>query len=362
MPVRPEDRASGPPRENILVVKLYAIGDVIMALPGIEFLRDRFPGSGLTLLTGSTSAPLARLAAPVDSVIEVPESVLTRPLSRFRLLPLVARLRRERFSRAFLLHRVLPLRLLLLASGIPSRTGQGTARAGLTSVVGFESGVPEHDAERYARLFGWTGDSTLSMPSPRLTEGLVSTAESLLSGLEAPVAVAPGGGRSTIRDLGSKRWPAEGFSGILDRLDSAGADTVLLGSARDREGLDGLTGRLPASTLDLMGRTSVAEALAVLSRCRMLVANDSALMHMAGLVSTPTVSVFGPTDPGRVGVFPPSPMHRAVVPSGVDCRPCHPSDDWRMEKCVTGECMSAVTVDAVWNQVASILESGGPDR
>jgi heptosyltransferase-2 len=362
MTLPPEGREAGSPRDRILVVKLYAIGDVIMALPGIDFLRNSSPGSSLTLLTGSTSAPLARLAAPVDSVIEVPESVLTRSLSRLRLLPLVVRLRRERFSRAFLLHRVLPLRLLLLASGIPSRTGQGTGKAGLTSVVGFESGVSEHDAERYARLFGWAGDSPLSMPSPRLTDGLVSRAETLLAGRASPVAVAPGGGRSTIRDLGSKRWPAEGFSWILDRLDSAGKDTVLLGSVRDREGLDGLAGRLPASTLDLMGRTSVVEALAVLSRCRMLVANDSALMHMAGLVSTPTVSVFGPTDPARIGVFPPSPMHRAVVPAGVDCRPCHPSDDWRMEKCGTGECMSAVTVDAVWDQVDSILESGGRDR
>ena len=346
--------------DRILVVKLYAIGDVIMALPALGFLRQEFTGSDITLLTGRSVAGLARIAAPVDRVLSLPERTLTSPLRRFRLLSLIWRLRRGHYSRAYLLHRVLPLRLLLFLSGIPSRTGQGTSRFGLTDVMGFESGSPEHDAERYARLFGWQGRQPLRMPDVELPEELLGRARSLLDGYEGAVAISPGGGRSSIRRLDSKRWPEERFADLVGRLESSGVRTVLLGSELDRECLTALLESLPpASSLDLIGRTTITEVLAILSMCRALVTNDSALMHMAGLAATPTLSLFGPTDPDRVGVFPPSPQHRTISPSGVYCSPCHPSDDWVIESCSSGECMSAISSDRVWKELGSMLFSTG---
>jgi lipopolysaccharide heptosyltransferase II len=345
--------------DRILVVKLYAIGDVIMALPALAFLRHRFPGSHITFLTGQSVADLARIAAPVDKVLSLPERVLTNPLSRPRLVSLIWRLRRGHYSRAYLLHRVLPLRLLLLLSGIPSRTGQGTSRFGLTSVVGFDTDSPEHDAERYARLFGWEGEKPLRMPDIEVPTELLDRAGSLLDEYEGAVALSPGGGRSSIRRLDSKRWPEERFADLIGRLDASGIRTVLLGSKLDRECLATLLAGLPASSLDLIGRTTITDALAVLSMCTALVTNDSALMHIAGLAGTPTLSLFGPTDPGRIGVFPTSPMHRVVSCTGVDCSPCHPSDDWVIESCTRGECMSSISSEGVWDELTSLLQFAG---
>lgn len=334
-------------------MKLYAIGDFIMALPGLHLLRQLWPGARIELLTGSMIAPVARCCAPVDEVIPVQEYLFSKRRGCLGLLSLTLRLRKRRYDRAYLLHRVLPLRMLLLATGTPIRTGQGEHRAGLTDVVAFETGHPEHDAERYARLFGWPGSRHLpevgiQLPDRALPGWLRTVTES------RPVAVSPGGGRSSIRNMDRKRWPPDRFAELIRMLDGKGYETVLLGSEDDRSILMDLTGDLPASAIELMGRTTLLEAAAALSRCRLLITNDSSLMHLAGLVRTPTLALFGPTDPLRTGVYPPSTSHRNLVPESVDCSPCHPGD--RMQSCESGRCMLSIGIDRVWRETARMLE------
>ncbi|MBN2588125.1 MAG: glycosyltransferase family 9 protein [Candidatus Fermentibacteraceae bacterium] len=338
--------------ERILVIKLYAIGDLVMSLPGIGLLRSDAPASEIHLLTSGLLAPLARLAAPVDRVIEMDDRILGRSARRFGLLPLALRLRRECYSSGYLLHRMLPLRLFLRLAGPRQRTGQGTGTAGLTRAVPFETGQPEHDAQRYARVFGWDGKKPLAAPLVRFEESVAEDLMPVCKG-KGPVAVSPGGGRSTVRSTDAKRWPPERFGEIIRMLHREGFGSVLLGSAEDGGFLEELRADLPKTSLDLIGRTSLVEAAGVLSRSRMLITNDSSLMHLAGLVGTPTLTVFGPTDPVRVGVFPPSRRHRHLIPAGVECSPCHPPR--AVESCDSAECMLSVTVDRVWDEAMDML-------
>lgn len=290
----------------------------------------------------------------------MPERDLTHNLRRVRLLGLTLRLRRERYDQVYLMHRVLPLRLMMLATGAGQRTGFGGSGTGLNRVVPFETGAPEHDALRYARLMGWVGTSPLEMPCAALPAEASRRALELLGGSADRVAVNPGGGRSSIRNMDRKRWPPERFLEIIRRLDSVGQATALVGSAGDRGVLGDLPHGLPPSSLDLIGRTSVLEAAAVLSHCRALLTNDSGLMHLAGLVGTPTVALFGPTDPSRIGVFPASARHRAVVPCSVPCHPCYPLG--RGMDCGRADCMLAIPVDRVWEELRDLLDHGEPGR
>jgi lipopolysaccharide heptosyltransferase II len=345
--------------ERILVIKLYAIGDLVMSLPGICLLRRNNPASEIHLLTSGFLAPLARLAAPVDRVIEMDNRILGRSARRFGLLPLALRLRREGYSRGYLLHRVLPLRLFLRLAGPRQRIGQGRRTAGLTRAVPFETNLPEHDAHRYARVFGWDGTEPLAAPFVRLKRSVAEEILPPFTGM-GPVAVSPGGGRSTVRSTDAKRWPPERFGEIIRRLHREGFGTVLLGSVEDGDFLEELRAGLPKTSLDLIGRTSLVEAAGVISRCRMLITNDSSLMHLAGLVGTPTLTIFGPTDPARVGVFPPSRRHRHLIPAGIECSPCHPPR--AVESCGSAECMLSVTVDRVWDETMDMLAEGREDQ
>jgi len=339
-------------RERILVVKLYAIGDFIMSLPGLELLRKRYPAAEIHLLTGGIVAPLASCSAPVDRIIRVNEKNFTDNRRCLSLIPLTAQLRKHRYTSVYLLHRVLPLRLLMLATGARSRIGQGNRKTGLTNAVPFETGVTEHDTERYARLFGWNGreplpESKINLPEYPADGMIASAIES------RPVAVSPGGGRSSIRDMNWKRWPADRFLELINLLQVENIRTVILGSGRDRDVIGQVLDNLPCTATDLVGKTSLVEVASILAGCRLLITNDSSLMHIAGLVSTPTLTLFGPTDPSRIGVYPPSPHHMSLVSDEVSCRPCHPARG--IKGCESADCMDYLSLDRVWVETRKLL-------
>jgi len=338
--------------ERILAVKLYAIGDLIMSLPGMLFLRRKNPSSEIHLLTSSLLAPLAGLSAPADRVIAMEDGALKGGRKGLSLLPLALRLRRNGYSRGYLMHRILPLRLFMRLACAGERIGQGTRTAGLSRVEPFESGQPEHDSQRYARLFGWTGEEELETPLLDLESIPRPAGMPAFSGT-APVALAPGGGRSSIRNTNRKRWPQDRFSRLLELLDGEGIPSVVLGSTEDGAFLGELRSRLPERSLDLVGATTLLDAAWVLSRCRLLITNDSSLMHIAGLAGTPTLTVFGPTDPKRIGVYPPSAKHVHVLPEGVECSPCHPARG--IDECPEARCMLSITVDTVWERAGKML-------
>jgi len=339
--------------ERILVIKLYAIGDFIMSLPSLEFLRKQRPSAEIHLLTGMNTTALAECSAPADKVISVDEKILTDPRKRLSLFSLAVRLRKQRYKEVYLLHRVLPLRLLLLATGAGSRIGQGKRKFGLTKIVPFETGLIEHDAERYARLFGWNGIEPLPEPRINLPERKIT--DSVISLIQpGTVAVSPGGGRSSIRNTNRKRWPPERFSRLIALLNEEGIRTVILGSKEDGEVLGDILDNLPDSATNLVGNTSILEAASVLAGCRLQITNDSSLMHIAGLVSTPTLTLFGPTDPLRIGVYPPDRLHRSLVSNSVDCSPCHP--DRGIDECEDAKCMTSLSLERVWKEAREMLE------
>jgi heptosyltransferase-2 len=103
--------------------------------------------------------------------------------------------------------------------------------------------------------------------------------------------------------------------------------------------------------VDLVGRTSLRQALGVLSQLRLLVTNDSGLMHAAAALSVPLVALFGSTDPGATGPFT---SRATVIRHPVPCSPCF------KRTCETGyACLDAISVDEVtaaaraWLQDAS---------
>lgn len=339
--------------ERILVVKLYAIGDFIMSLPCLELLRKQRPSAEIHLLTGRIIASLAECSAPVDRIIPVDERILTDRRRCFSLLSLAIQVRKQKYTEVYLLHRIFPLRLLLLATGASSRIGQGDKRLGLTRVVPFETGLTEHDAERYARIFGWSRRGELPRAVISVPEENFLRAAKMTEG-EGFVTVNAGGGRSSVRILDNIRWSHDRFLKVIKWLDRSGIRTVVVGSAGDRSGLESFREDLPSSSIDLIGKTSVIDVAAVISMSSLLITNDSGLMHMAAAVNTPTVTIFGPSDPTRTGVFPASTMHRIVKPKNVACHPCQPGHAGLT--CTRAVCMQAVTLAMVQKEVEEILE------
>ena len=114
---------------------------------------------------------------------------------------------------------------------------------------------------------------------------------------------------------------------------------LLLGGPAEKDGIAAIAAGLPGPILDLAGRLTLRQTIAILSRCRLFIGNDSGLMHIAAALAVPLVAVFGPTEPGKTAPLgrrlPPAPPRRRL-------RPLPPA------RCPTDHrCMTAIGADQV---------------
>lgn len=99
-----------------------------------------------------------------------------------------------------------------------------------------------------------------------------------------------------------KRWPAAAFAATADRVARAWSATVVLtGEPREAALIEDVARQMRTTPRSLVGQTSVRTLALALQRCAALIANDSATLHVASSVNTPTVALFGPTDPAKYG-------------------------------------------------------------
>jgi ADP-heptose:LPS heptosyltransferase len=170
------------------------------------------------------------------------------------------------------------------------------------------------------------------------------------------VGLHPSGGRLI------KQWPLARWAEVARRLqDEHGATVVVTGSAADRPLFDSLAASLPHAPIDLTGRLDLRETLAVLSALDLFLSPDTGPMHMAAAVGTPSVSVFGPSDPGRYfsGGSGAVGTRHEVVRRELWCSPCNLIRKPPAE-CQEGEapeCLRLVTVDDVYAAAIRVLAS-----
>jgi heptosyltransferase-2 len=141
----------------------------------------------------------------------------------------------------------------------------------------------------------------------------------------------------------AKRWPAERFAAVAARVVGDGAAVVVLGNASERDLGEVVVAGLGRRAVNAAGLTSVREAMALMTRCRHLVTNDSGPMHLAAALGVPVTAVFGPTIPGATS---PVGERVAILQRPVDCAPC------RYRECpIDHRCMTGVLVDEVYRAV-----------
>jgi heptosyltransferase-2 len=313
------------------------IGDSVMAIPFVRALRRSHPGDRLAVLARRGPAAVFRAEGSVDQI-----------LARSGFLADVALLRRERFEEAWLLPNSLRAALLGWSAGIGQRIGYATDHRAslLTLALPPPSGV-RHQLRDYDDLLTARGIA-LDLEAPRLPisdEGATRAGRALAAaGLESgrPLALlAPGAAFGW-----TKRWPAERFSALSDRLAASGYSVgLVIGPGEEELGVS-IASRAKASPPVLGQDLDPAELAALLARARVVVANDSGAMHLAAAVGTPVVAFFGPTDPGRTA---PAGSPAKILDRYVFCSPCF------LKECPYGhECLREIGVEDVMRAVEEL--------
>jgi lipopolysaccharide heptosyltransferase II len=347
-------RADGRPwPRRILLLRLERIGDLLMSAPAIAAVRQFAPEAEIDLVVGSWNASIARLIPGIDRVETLDASWLARGSAGGGMRALMARARGWRareYDLAINFEGDIRSHLLVALSGATERAGFTMAGGGPLLTRRFEFDPRQHTTANAWRLvkdtFAALHTNHPDVPAPPFRLQLPALAReraAALVGREARViALHASGGRAI------KQWPPERFAQAAARVArELDATLVLSGSPGDRPIVDEVRAKLPddVAIIDLAGELELPILGAVLERCLVFITGDTGPMHLAAAVGTPTVAVFGPSDPARYA--PISTRHRVVR---IDL-PCAPCNRIRLppQRCQghTPDCLEGVTVDAV---------------
>lgn len=292
------------------------VGDMVMAQSLFKVLRERHPGIEIDVLAPAWSRPLLARMPEVRDAIDMPVGHgQLRLLLRWRL---GASLRERRYDHAILLPNSLKSALVPFFARIPRRTGfLGEMRYGLLNDIRLLNETRlTMTVQRFVAL-GLQDDEALpEIPEPRLVvppEGVAAAMKTF--------ALAPGDAKVLGFCPGAeygpaKRWPH--YAELARDYLARGWRVWLFGSEKDRGITEAIATAAPGCD-DLAGRTELAEAIDLLSRCDAVVSNDSGLMHVAAAVGRPLVAIYGSSDPGFT---PPLTNKAEIVRLGLDCSPC----------------------------------------
>jgi heptosyltransferase-2 len=333
-----------------VVIGLNWVGDNILALPTYRALQHRFRSEG-----GIAIAAPENVASLLSSIGLCPKVVSWNGNMRDR----IAALRKGRFRRAVILPNSFRAAAVTFAAGVSERWGYSTdCRSLLLTHVVPRLRARGHQLDDYSPLLA-------AINAPRVVDEIPSMA--------IPVSVRERA-RRRLRAMGvkvdrpmfgihagglygrAKHWGDTRYCEVADRLRADGFEVILLTSPAEFEQAESISAA--CNGLPIVGeRGDVLELAAAISHCSVVVTNDSGPLHLAAALAVPSVSIFGPTDPGRTVI----PGVSRVVRQSLPCQPCY------ARECPLGHhrCMADITVDEVYaaalglfNEVDGKLESG----
>lgn len=336
---------SGRAPARLLIVLLGAIGDVVRGLPVAMRLRAAWPKTVIAWAVEPPAEPLVRHHPAVDRVIRFQRQGGVRAFVRF-----LGEIRSFGADVTLDLQRHLKSGVVSAVSGAPLRIGfhRKNSREGnwlfqtriIPPVERFTPKVLQF--QRFADVLG--------APVTPIRFGL-------RSGPEARAAIdarVPGPPVRTAAVLTgstwpSRFWPARHVASLCRGLRERGLLPVLVGGAAERSFAAEVAEADPGEVVDLVGRTSLEEVVALLERATVAVGPDSGPMHIAAAVGTPVVSLWGATSPARSA---PLGYEHLVVRASLPCVPCY------RKQCPIGRlCMESITPQRVLRMVDRALDA-----
>ena len=314
---------------NILLITLSNIGDVVLTLPVLGVLEREFPDANISVMVGPAAGEIFQNGPRISGIISYDKHI-----SFLEKMKLGMRLRKRNFDLAVDLRSTLyplligaPYRTPLFKKNTQGRLHKKQAHLNKLLPLGL-------NIKNASYSFPFSKKEILKIKN--------IFKELNISDADRVVAVAPGA-KSHI-----KRWTISSFAKVCRRLNKElGIKVILVGDNNDKEIISEMLSLGLNNTYDISGRTNLRELGCLLSRCELLITNDSAPLHLADLVNIPCIAIFGPTDSQKYG---PTLEKSAVIKKALKCSPCEKA------QCVFNlECMKQISADEVFETGKRLL-------
>ena len=339
--------------ENILVVKLSAIGDVIHALPVSYAIKEQYPEAHLTWVVEQAAYAILADNPCIDELILF-EKAKFRSIGGFlrEIGPFRRRLRTRRYDASLDLQGLFKSAAIAWNAGAKLRIGTANMREGAHLVSRPLRGAHAegHIVERYLDVARALGCRVGEVRFPVSVSDRDRMAADTLLAREGVQEGRPFVAFAVGANWPNKRWPVEHFAALADRLYHAHYVPVLVGGGRlDATLAEDILRASEIPPVNLVGRTNLKQLAHVFTRAALVLGGDTGPVHLAAGLRVPTVMLMGPTDANRNGPY--GQIQNAIE---VD-RPCRGC--WK-RACPKGlDCLAAIPVDAVAAKVGAVLRS-----
>lgn len=352
-------RLFGTPKEivpdvvgSILVIRTAYIGDVMMTLPILKPLKNRFRNARISFLTSTAAGELLKNNPYIDEVI-THDPFWFYPVKKKSYLEFIKELRGKSFDLIIeargdireLLFLVWPLR-----AGLKVSYSIGGGGYFLTHTVPYHR--VDHKVEYHLDIIRYLGCEDKPEWTVYLSRQEKDRVRKLLEqkGIIKPFAAVHPGARVPL-----KRWMPERFAAVCDNIaDRYKLQVVLLGSGAEKEIVSEIIDRMEHKAVSLAGELTLRELAGVLSEAALFICNDSSPMHIAAAMKTPVVAIFGPSKSLETGPY--GNIHR-VVERDYTCR--YTCDENTCSYESYKACMKAIEVTDVMNEIEDIMEELG---
>ena len=304
---------------SILIIGPSWVGDMVMAQSLFKAIVQQHPQVSIDVLAPAWSKALLTRMPEVHEAIEMPLGHGQLQLGdRYRL---GKSLRNKKYQQAIVLPNSLKSVLVPFWAKIPRRTGYvGEMRWGLLNDARkLDKQKLTMTVQRFVALA--SESSGAGMPEILLPQ-LQVDADNVLQALkrhglntDKPVlALCPGAEYGP-----AKRWPESYYAEVAAYYIKQGGQVWLFGSEKDKPVTADISSKAAEQCIDLAGKTSLEDAIDLISVADQVISNDSGLMHVAAALDRKLIAVYGSSDPGFT---PPLNPQAQIVRLGLDCSPC----------------------------------------
>jgi lipopolysaccharide heptosyltransferase II len=364
---------------HILVIRLDLIGDLVLSLTVVRALKRTYPQAEIDLLAIPTSAKVALHDPHLSEIITYDPNIWRRPQALIRpknwrdAQALLRRLHERHYDLAVSVYGPWA-GIMAVLSGAKRRVGFGSESYPGFMTDSVPGGLPgrmrhrnppdnKHEVDyclELAQAAGATITADDRIPHLEVDAQSQQEIEQLLrkEGVQADKAliachVSSNNGQS-------KRWPVPYWATLLDRLmGEEGVQVVLTGAPVDLPIIEAVVCRMLEQPINLAGKTSLPQLVALLHCVDLIISGDSGPIHMASALGTPIIGIYGPTNPALSGPVSPD---ATVLRSDIWCSPCYDargSADCRFH---TTQCMKNITPSQVFAIVRSKLAEQANNR
>jgi len=393
--------SKGPGKVNILIVKLSAIGDVVHTLPALAALRELYPEADITWVVEESSSDIIKNHPYLNRVIISRRKQWVADLKQLHnagktiaeIRSFIAAIREIKYDLVIDFHGLFKSSIVVLLSGGKRKLGYDSMQelSGLFLSEKIFEDMDKHAVDRYLDFIRYLGAdiddfvknhklANLSFPRKRessnykqlwipdqvgndktteirtfyetintdnpefyipIEEENRTRVKALLkaNGIdinESFVAINP------VAFWDTKLWEDDKFARLCDRITEELEYKVVFTGSKGHGSIERIRSMMTVPSINLEGQTTLRDLAYLYSLSGLLITTDSGPMHIAAAMNTPTVALFGPTDPSRTG---PYGKGHIVVRKEMPCSPCF------LKKCDTKRCMKEIGVDEVFEAV-----------